>query len=317
MPPVRVPLALPFTPPLDAEALLDHYARRAVPGVEHVADGTYARSLSLLHGPGLVTLRLGGPVAAAPGPPTHPAPHPPARPARPAGPDERHTIQGTLVLADPRDRAEAEAVCRTLLDLDHDPAPVRARLGEDALLGAAVIERPGRRVPGAADPTELCVRTILGQQISLAGAATAAGRLVQRFGEPLGPLAAGRVTHLFPSAGTLAAVAPDALAMPRSRARSLVGLAGALASGELVLRRGGEGASARERLLALPGIGPWSADYIVMRLLGDHDVFLAGDMGVRRALERAGRAADPRAAATLAQPWRPLRSYALHYLWSL
>lgn len=329
MPPVRVLLALTFTPPLDAVALLDHFARRAVPGVEDVADGTYARSLSLLHGPGLVTLRLGATVAAAPGPPTRPqsppaparptdsAPHPPVRPARPAGPDERDMIQGTLVLADPRDRAQAEAVCRTLLDLDHDPAPVRARLGEDALLGAAVIARPGRRVPGAADPTELCVRTILGQQISLAGAATAAGRLVQRFGEPLGPLAAGGVTHLFPSAGALAAVAPDALAMPRSRARSLVGLAGVLAGGELALRRGGDGAAARERLLALPGIGPWSADYIVMRVLGDHDVFLAGDLGVRRALERAGLAADPRAAATLAERWRPLRSYALHYLWSL
>lgn len=305
MPPVRVPLALPFTPPLDAEALLDHFARRAIPGVEDISDVTYARSLSLLHGPGLVTLRLGATGAAAP-----------HRPARPASPDERDTIQGTLVLADPRDRAEAEALCRALLDLDHDPAPVRARLGEDALLGAAVIARPGRRVPGAAGPTELCVRTILGQQVSLAAAATA-GRLVQRFGEPLGPLASGGVTRLFPSPGTLAAVAPDALAMPRSRARSLVGLAGVLASGELVLRRGGDGAAAREQLLALPGIGPWSAAYIVMRVLGDHDVLLAGDLGVRRALERAGLAADPRSAAALAERWRPLRSYALHYLWSL
>ncbi len=125
------------------------------------------------------------------------------------------------------------------------------------------------------------------------------------------------MTHLFPAAAALAAADPATLAMPRARARSLVGLAAALAGGELALRRGGDSAAARASLLALPGIGPWSADYIVMRVLGDHDVFLAADLGVRRALERAGLAADPRSAAVLGERWRPLRSYALQYLWTL
>ncbi|HTU31972.1 MAG TPA: DNA-3-methyladenine glycosylase [Solirubrobacteraceae bacterium] len=291
MPLTRVDLELPYTGPLDRGALVDYFANRAVPGIERVEpDGTYVRSLALPHGPALVTLRLGE-----------------------AGPP----LTGALALGDRTDRGAAETICRQLLDLDHDPAPVQDRLGDDPLLGPAVGASPGRRVPGAVDATELCVRTVLGQQISLAGAATAAGRLVDRFGAELGPLADGEVTHLFPTPAALAHADPETLAMPRARARSLVGLAAALAGSELVLRRGGDPAAAREQLLALPGIGPWSADYIVMRVLGDHDVFLASDLGVRRALERAGVAADPRSAAALAERWRPLRSYAMQYVWTL
>lgn len=292
MAPARIPLQLPYTPPLDAAALLDYFTRRAVPGIERVVDGTYERSLALPHGPGVVALALGEAVDGGP-------------------------LIGELALTDGRDRPIAEALLRALLDLDHDPGPVRERVGADPLLAGAVAAAPGRRVPGAVDTTELCVRTILGQQISLAGAASAAAHLVGRFGTALGPLARGTVTHVFPAAEALAAADPQTLAMPRARARSLIGLAAALAAGELTLHRGGDPASARGRLLALPGIGPWSADYIVMRVLGDHDVFLAGDLGVRRALERAGVAADPRSAAALAERWRPLRSYALQYLWTL
>lgn len=300
---IRIGLELPYTPPLDAAALLDYFARRAVPGVERVTDGTYERSLALPHGAGVVTLALGRANGATSGT------------TRDATADE--PLTGELALADVRDRPAAEALLRALLDLDHEPGPVREQLGCDPLLAEAVAGAPGRRVPGTVDATELCVRTILGQQISLAGAAVAAGRLVERFGTELGPLARGTVTHLFPTAGALATADPQTLAMPRARARCLVGLATALASGELSLHRGGDPAAGRARLLSLPGIGPWSADYIVMRVLGDHDVFLASDLGVRRALERAGLAADPRAAAALAERWRPLRSYALHYLWTL
>jgi AraC family transcriptional regulator of adaptative response / DNA-3-methyladenine glycosylase II len=287
----RIALELPYTPPLDGAALLDHFANRAVPGIERIdPDGTYVRSLALPHGPAVVMLHLG---------------------------DSGPPLRGEMALADPRDRQAAETLCRELLDLDNDPRPVQEGLGADPLLGPAVTASPGRRVPGAAEATELCVRTVLGQQISLAGAATAAGRLVARFGAELGPLADGDVTRVFPTPASLAEADPETLAMPRARARSLVGLAAALAGGELVLRRGDEPGGARERLLALPGIGPWSADYIVMRVLGDHDVFLAGDLGVRRALERAGLAGDPRSAAALAERWRPVRSYAMQYLWTI
>jgi AraC family transcriptional regulator, regulatory protein of adaptative response / DNA-3-methyladenine glycosylase II len=288
-------LELALRPPFDAPALLDHLARRSVPGIEtlEAGDGVYTRSLALPGGPGVVRIPLGAQASCAPSLPIE------------------------LTLADPRDEAAAVARLRALLDLDADPGPVAAALGDDPLIGEAVTAAPGRRVPGAVDATELIVRAILGQQISLAGAATAAGRLVARCGQPLGSLARGPVTHLFPTAGALAALDPQTLAMPRARGRSLVAVAGALAGGELVLVRGGDPGPARRDLLALPGVGPWTADYVVMRVLGDHDVFLASDLGVRRALQRAGAPADPRAASALAARWSPFRSYALQYVWTL
>jgi AraC family transcriptional regulator, regulatory protein of adaptative response / DNA-3-methyladenine glycosylase II len=150
----------------------------------------------------------------------------------------------------------------------------------------------------------------------LAGAAAAAGRLVREHGEPLArPL--GSVTHLFPSAAALASVDVQTFRMPRSRARTVHALCSALASGEIVLARGGDRERVRAQLLALPGIGPWTADYVVMRALGDTDVFLATDLGIKRALERLGVDADPASALALAERWRPYRSFAMQYLWAM
>jgi AraC family transcriptional regulator of adaptative response / DNA-3-methyladenine glycosylase II len=170
-------------------------------------------------------------------------------------------------------------------------------------------------VPGAVDGHELAVRALLGQQVSLRGAATLAARLVARHGEALArPL--GTVTHMFPSAHALADVDPATLAMPLARGRALVGLAGALACGELTVDVGADRTDARRRLLALPGIGPWTAEYIAMRALRDPDAFLASDLGVRHALQRLGRDDRPRAAHALAERWRPYRAYAVVHLWA-
>jgi len=183
------------------------------------------------------------------------------------------------------------------------------------VLGALVRAAPGRRVAGHVDGHELAVRAVLGQQVSLAGAATLAGRLVAGYGRPLDrPL--GAVTHVFPSADVLAAVDPARLAMPSARRRALLRLTGALADGELVLDAGADRDEARRRLLALPGIGPWTAAYIAMRALRDPDAFLPSDLGVRRALEQLGEEARPAAAARLAERRRPYRSYAVQHLWA-
>jgi AraC family transcriptional regulator of adaptative response / DNA-3-methyladenine glycosylase II len=149
------------------------------------------------------------------------------------------------------------------------------------------------------------VRAVLGQQVTVAGARTLAARLVEQLGVELDD-----GTRLFPTAQAIAAVDHDTLAMPRSRARALTGLATALAEGTLALDRGEDRTDVRRRLLALDGIGPWTADYIAMRALGDPDVFLAGDVGVRHALGLAARDAQARA-----EGWRPWRSYALMHLW--
>jgi len=254
--------------------------------VEEASDGCYRRSLRLSHGGGVVELR----------------------------PEEGH-VQARFWLDDQRDLAAATQRSRALLDLDGDPEAVRWALGGDPLLGPLVQATPGRRLPGHTDSHELAVRAVLGQQVSLAGAATLAGRLVRDYGEELAhPL--GAVTHRFPAAAALADADPGRLAMPTSRRRALLGLAAALAAGELSLDAGADRAETRERLLALPGIGPWTADYIAMRGLHDPDAFLPSDLGVRHALEQLGEDGRRAAAERLAERWRPYRAYAVQHLWA-
>jgi AraC family transcriptional regulator of adaptative response / DNA-3-methyladenine glycosylase II len=171
-------------------------------------------------------------------------------------------------------------------------------------------------VPGTVDGAELAVRAVLGQQVSVAGAATIAGRLAAAHGEPL-PEPVGSITHLFPSSAALAALDPAELPMPRSRGRALVGLCAALAAGDVDLSPSADPAAAEADLLALPGIGPWTAAYVRLRALGDRDAFPAADLGLKRALERLGVDGSPRAAAARAEAWRPLRAYAAQHLWAL
>jgi AraC family transcriptional regulator, regulatory protein of adaptative response / DNA-3-methyladenine glycosylase II len=178
-----------------------------------------------------------------------------------------------------------------------------------------VREVPGRRVPGHVDGDELAARAVLGQQVSLRAAATLAGRLVAAYGTPLGrPI--GGVTHLFPTAAELAQADPRRLSLPLTRGRALLGLARALAGGELELDAGVERDHARRRLLGLPGIGPWTVEYIAMRALRDPDAFLPTDVGLRRALALLGRDGSPRAAIALAEAWWPYRAYAIQHLWA-
>jgi AraC family transcriptional regulator, regulatory protein of adaptative response / DNA-3-methyladenine glycosylase II len=281
-----IALRLPFRAPFDGRALIAFLGARAAPHVEEALNGAYRRSLRLPHGGGVVELRPQGPY-----------------------------VQARFWLQDMRDLGAAVTRARALLDLDADPQAVRECLGEDPLLGPLVRAAPGRRVPGHVDSHELALRAVLGQQVSLAGARTLAGRLASEYGTPLArPI--GGVTHAFPTAAELAAADPDELAMPAARRRALIGLASALASGELELDAGADREQARRQLLALPGIGRWTVDYVALRALRDPDVFLAGDLGVRRALELLGEDGRPAAALRLAERWRPYRAYAVQHLWA-
>ncbi len=281
-----ITLRLPYRTPIDAAALISFLGRRAVPGIEEVVDGTYRRSLRLPFGAGIVELTPDG-----------------------------DRILARYWLGDLRDLGTAVQRSRSLLDLDSDPLAVRDHLSDDPLLAPLVAGSPGRRVPGHVDGDELAVRAVLGQQVSLSAAATLARRLVVAYGEPLGH-ARGTVTHLFPSAEALAAADPATLPMPASRRRALLGLTAALAAGELELDPGADRLDARLRLEALPGIGPWTAEYVAMRALRDPDAFLASDLGVRHALVALGRPGDPRSALAAAEPWRPYRAYAMQHLWA-
>jgi AraC family transcriptional regulator of adaptative response / DNA-3-methyladenine glycosylase II len=282
----RVEMRLAVRTPYAGGALLDFLSRRAVPGVEVVTGDGYARTLDLPHGPGTVQVRL--PDVVEPG--------------------ETAFATATFALADLRDTSAAVERVRRLLDADCDPVAVGDAFAGDPVLGREVRAIPGLRVPGHVDGPELAVRAVLGQQISVTRARDLAGRLVEEHGVPVPTVVPG-LTHLFPAPATLAALAPESLPMPRARGRALVGLAAALADGSVELDRGGDRTTVRAALLALPGIGPWTADYVALRALGDPDVFMDTDLGVRHALE-----ARPGAAGRV-EGWRPWRSYAQMYLW--
>ncbi len=332
--PIIVRLA--YREPLDWARLLEFLGTRAVPGVEEVVGDCYRRTLRLPHGHGVVALA-------------------------PAG----GHLECRLRLADLRDLTAAVQRCRRLLDLDADPAAPAEHLGRDPLLAPLVRAAPGLRLPGAVDGAELAVRAVLGQQVSVAAARTAAARLVRALGEPLdvdgtsgasgagGSKSTATLTHLFPTSAAIAAADPDALpGGPARRRATLQALARLLAAGDLAIDPGSDREEVRARLLALPGIGPWTAEYIAMRALADPDAFLPTDLGVRRALARLGsrwpkrgcwsnggcspeasvsplrseasvsrlRSAlrdgcSPRDATRLAERWRPWRAYALQHLW--
>lgn len=284
--PATLELRLAVRPPYDPGALLAFLAARAIPGVEEVSAGRYARTVADDPGSG----------------------------AAGAGTIELLTRTDHVLLRAGvpglRGVARLVARCRRLFDLDADSCAVNDVLTADPLLAPLVAARPGLRVPGAYDGFELAVRAVLGQQVSVAAASTLAGRLVARCGVPLG---AGGLTHLFPTAAQVAEADLDGLGLTGQRRRTLRALATTVASGELDLDGGADPAETAERLLAVPGIGPWTVGYVAMRALGDPDAFPVTDLGLRRAFDALDPGGD---LPERAEKWRPWRAYAALHLWT-
>ena len=330
-------LRLPFRPPFDAEGLMRFFAARAVAGVETLGDDGYVRTLRLPHGGATVALQLpdgtlagataaagstiaaGRATAAGAGPAIAPgrATASGARPAIATGRSGAAAhVTATLRLADPRDLGPAVARVRRLLDLDADPVAVDELLGTDPGLAAAVEEVPGIRLPGSVDGAETAIRTLLGQQVSVAAARTAAARLAEALGERLPPaLAASGAELLFPIPAAIAEHGADVLTGPARRIASIRTVAAALADGSLALDPGRDPADLRAELVALPGVGPWTAGYLAMRVLGEPDELLAEDLGVRRGAAALGLPSDIPGLTARAAAWRPWRSYAATHLW--
>ncbi|WSL13312.1 helix-turn-helix domain-containing protein [Streptomyces sp. NBC_01288] len=284
--PGTLTLRLPFRAPLNPDNLFGHLAATAVPGVEEWRAGAYRRTLRLPYGHGIASLT----------------------------PKSDH-IACRLTLSDLRDLPVAISRCRRMLDLDADPVAVDDQLRTDPVLAPLVDKAPGRRVPRTVDEAEFAVRAVLGQQVSTAAARTHAARLVTAHGEPVDDPEGG-LTHLFPSPEALAAVDPESLAMPRARRTTFTTLVGQLADGTLHLGVESDWTEIRAQLLSLPGFGPWTADVIAMRALGDPDAFLPTDLGIRRAAQELGLPSTPAALTARAAAWRPWRAYAVQYLWA-
>lgn len=277
-------IRLPYRPPFATAPLARFLAAHAVPGLERVdPGGAHARVVGAPHGPAVVTVRLD---------------------------DVPGAVSCDVRAAHPDDVPHVVAAVRRWLDLDADPAAVGGALGADPVLAPLVAARPGLRILGSTDGVETAVLTVLGQQVSLAAARTFAGRLVAAFGPP-----APEGFTAFPEPGVLVDAGPDALTaalgVTGARARTVHALAGAVVDG-LDLSPSADRVATRERLLALPGIGPWTADYVAVRALGDRDAFPAGDLVLRRALG----VATAREAEARAEAWRPWRAYALVHLWT-
>ncbi len=285
-----IALRLAHRRPFAAGPLWEFLAVRAVPGVESFGDGVYRRSLRLAHGEGTVEL----------------------------SPVDGGYVNAVFYLSDLRDLTVAVVRCRHLLNLDSDPEAVDQALGDDLLLAPLVQAVPGRRVAGAADGFEIAVRALIGQQVSVKAARSVTGNLVMAAGRPL-ERPNGSVTHTFPTPAALAELAerqPGAFPMPAARRVALGAVAGAAASGDLVIDPGVATADLEKQLLAIRGIGPWTASYIALRAIGDPDAFLPTDLGLRRAAAYLGQTSDPVSLAAVAERWRPWRAYALAHLWS-
>jgi DNA-3-methyladenine glycosylase II len=281
-----VKLLLAFQPPYDWLAMLEFLSARAIAGMEEVVDGAYSRSIGLngVHG----TLSI-----------------------KPATAD---SLELTLDFPDASAVPEIVARLRRMFDLDADLITMQRHLSVDPLLARLIAQHPGLRVPGTWDGLELAIRAVLGQQITVSAAIKLAGKLVAQYGAPL-TSPHGGLTHVFPDAAVLAAADLATLGMRKSRGRTLSGVAQALLDDPLLFEPGRQGGV--KRLLALYGIGDWTAQYIALRQLREMDGLPNGDVGLINALAALeGEAVTARDLLTRAEGWRPYRGYAAQLLWT-
>nr|WP_257230337.1 DNA-3-methyladenine glycosylase [Pseudomonas sp. SbOxS1] len=279
-------MLLAFQPPYDWPAMVGFLSARAIAGIEEVADDVYSRSIGLngVHG----TLSI-----------------------KPATAD---SLELTLDFPDTNAVPEIVARLRRMFDLDADLTTIHQHLSVDPLLAPLIAERPGLRVPGTWDGLELAIRAVLGQQITVGAAIKLAGKLVAQYGVPL-TSARGGLTHVFPEAAVLAAADLATLGMPKSRGRTLSGVAQAVLDDPLLFEPGRQGGV--KRLLALYGIGDWTAQYIALRQLREMDGLPNGDVGLINALAALeGGPVTARQLLERAEGWRPYRGYAAQLLWT-
>jgi AraC family transcriptional regulator of adaptative response / DNA-3-methyladenine glycosylase II len=275
---------LRFRPPYNWGGMLEFLALRSTPGVEIVSNDCYCRSISLNGNFGWFEVSL----------------------------DENEpALVARVHFSDPRSLFVIIERVRRMFDLNADWDAIVATLRTDPILASAVKAKPGMRLPGCWDPFELAVRAILGQQVSVKGATTLAGRIARAFGEPLDSI--NGLTHLFPTAEALIKADFSSIGLPKARAESIRALAMAVHRGEIRFDGVLDSETFIGHLMRVPGIGNWTAQYVAMRALGDPDAFPSGDI----ALLRNSGVVTAKDLDTRAEAWRPWRAYATIHLWSI
>jgi AraC family transcriptional regulator, regulatory protein of adaptative response / DNA-3-methyladenine glycosylase II len=270
--------------------MLGYFALRAIPGVEVVAGGTYRRTVVVDGDPGVIEVSRGG--------------------------DDHLLLRARL--CDEEGLLHVVRGVRPIMGLDADVELARAHLAGDPTVGPLVTARPGLRVPGTWDAFEIGVRAIIGQQVTVAGASTLTGRLVERHGKRVPGATPPGLTHTFPSAETLAEADLDGIGLTRARIRAIRGFAAAVAEERVRLDPSAPLDELVGSITAVPGVGPWTAHYIALRI-GEPDALPASDLGLRRALAGVSAPAVLPSADELtarADAWRPWRALAAVHLWS-
>lgn len=275
-------LRLEYRPPFDYDGLLAFFAGRAIPGVEQVEHGVYRRTILAGNEPGTIEV------------------------SHEAG---QRRLLVRLAIAEPQHIATALERVQHMFDLRADPVEIERHLGRDRQLAPIVKRFRGQRLPGCWDGFEIAVRAIVGQQVSVAGATNVMGQIAREYGcqTPRG--------LCFPTPQQLAQLDVAALPMPGQRAAALRELSRAVAAGDIDLSGGADTDAVTARLLQIKGIGPWTAQYIGMRVLGNPDAFPDRDLVLLKAAKRYLGIDDARELSARADAWRPWRAYAAVLLW--
>lgn len=279
--PGAIDLVLPFRGPLDATGIFEWMGARAVSGVEEATATSFSRHLRMAGGPAWFEVRR----------------------------EASARLHLRVRVAQLGDLAPLVSTVRRIFDLDADPLAVDQALRAHPEIAPLVARTPGIRVPGSADPHEMLIRAMIGQQITVVAARTALTALTEALGEKT------ESGLLFPTMSAIAEHGAEVLRGPGARIRAIVGAASALADGSLRLTVGDDGVEQRAALLAMPGIGPWTADYVRMRVLGDPDILLPGDVALRAGAAASGVPGEPKPLVAWAERAAPWRSYLSAHLW--
>ena len=284
-------LRLGYRPPYDFTAMLDFLRGRALPGVENVDADSYSRVIG--NGDSAGWLRV----------------------SRWEGDAETHALELQLHGVDPAQLLGIVNRLRRMFDLDADPQAIAKALSADARLRPLLKKNPGLRLPSGWDGFEIAVRAVVGQQVSVAAARTLTARLAQHHGTTLATPFEPGLTHLFPTPEALVDVDLTRIGLTRARASTISGLSRALLEGRVDFQPERTLEDFTARWVALPGIGPWTANYIALRATGHPDAFPADDLVLQKAVPTDGSRMTARVLSARAEAWRPWRAYAVIQLW--